>query len=1328
MKKFGPGKHKCSKQSPPQGKEDNAKAKDGRPSVSTLHCNQLAAEYGCDWLGVLVDNVVHVDDSLISSIRVMRWQCWGCTTNFDRTYNMMKSRGFVCSTCNASQCKQDKKRAGKAGSKEKKQRAGQAGGVVASREDKQRAGQAGSKEDKQRAGQAGSKEKKQRAGQAGGVVASREDKQRAGQASPKKDKQRAGQTGGQADAKEDKQRAGQAGAVRRALTYARETLASQSTQAIQHMWERGDEIEPSGSVVDEDEEAMLQSVAGPSTDEFTGSNVGTYLAATVRGFWELTGMDRFPVQPAVNLESCEPLEALVRAILDEKVGTADMVALAKEWHKKVGVCDDIQSCGCCGVRDFQQVKEVEVSKLDLLKLDSEQVSWYHAIPIEYRKYAAVFEQGTRLYWLHHDLVSNGVVQLCNSCHRSLFHPKKGQVPPNAIASGKHFGKRCHLPELTDLEERMLGRVRTTVNTVKLVSAKNGATSQWGVRGHAISVPHDGPEVLAARLPDVEALVGTKVIFVGPRRDAEAMRRDQHCKERVERIFTPRGDRLVQWLRVLKVINPEYASVEILEVAPPEVVDFPNAIFDNMSIGDHPDVIAAEKQSGADIAAARKGDLDDGEVISDVVVLSDGALLNRDGNDVPQVLQSIKEMLAARRSNIVRREEVAMNEFEANDRLLTLSFPSLFMFGSGIKRPCGVSEADTRHMLLQYDNRFAEARDFCLLLFNQKFRHTALRSVRDAIYANPNGMKAFETAINTPNLEEDLKKAEANPQGKEARHLVHTFMPLFRTCHAAVPFSTSERYAVMGKMNSMMLFFGPPSLFYAVAPNDIDNELSLCLSMGDRQARVPLPEVSRRFEALSKNPVAAARIFERQVRTFLEVLLGLPSSKQTKKDRAVCNRKKGLFGTCAAHCTCYECQGRGSLHFHGLFWGGIPPWLLDMVVGNSELVKAVAIVLDQQICAALDAHIHRDYEHRLKHKVDAPRMLEEKQLLPPLSDDPHEAAREIEQFASKVFGHIQFHRCLIASCGKPPGGKSGCRFGLPRAAGEGYSETRPRFFVAYHTPSGRHNIRMYDSEVEFDANDENVSCVLVIWELRRPHPCDGRVVETNKLLTYLYASNTNVQFLRGEDVLVAVAKYVVGYCSKNPVKIANVLSTIRQVTREVDKMDTTEFAQPGEKEALMLKRIINSLDKKVEFSAQMAAVSLLGYPSWHCSHKFAVVHPWSTVATIPTLFSGMLEDGGGESTSDDEHHADMHNICVDAPSISSSGSDVVDDDPLATSNVDMQQASQTPTHPPPNDNGTGSSEDEQEDKQYFCGTLELCDNGCGAIRCGCNMPSVPLHSG
>ena len=100
--------------------------------------------------------------------------------------------------------------------------------------------------------------------------------------------------------------------------------------------------------------------------------------------------------------------------------------------------------------------DVEVSKMELLKLDDEQCVWHLGLPFEYRKYAVVYEHHGELYWLHHDLVSNGVVQLCNSCHRSLFNQKKGQVPPNAIASGKHFGRRCDLPALTDLEEQMLG--------------------------------------------------------------------------------------------------------------------------------------------------------------------------------------------------------------------------------------------------------------------------------------------------------------------------------------------------------------------------------------------------------------------------------------------------------------------------------------------------------------------------------------------------------------------------------------------------------------------------------------------------------------------------------------------------------------------------------------------------------------------------------------------------------------------------------------------------------------------------------------------------------
>ena len=74
---------------------------------------------------------------------------------------------------------------------------------------------------------------------------------------------------------------------------------------------------------------------------------------------------------------------------------------------------------------------------------------------------------------------------------------------------------------------------------------------------------------------------------------------------------------------------------------------------------------------------------------------------------------------------------------------------------------------------------------------------------------------------------------------------------------------------------------------------------------------------------------------------------------------------------------------------------------------------------------------------------------------------------------------------------------------------------------------------------------------------------------------------------------------------------------------------------------LLKRIINSLDQKVEFSAQMAAISLLGYPSWHYSHKFTVFHPWVHIAALPTMFShaeGLVPDDPA-TCNDDEYEED-----------------------------------------------------------------------------------------
>ena len=103
----------------------------------------------------------------------------------------------------------------------------------------------------------------------------------------------------------------------------------------------------------------------------------------------------------------------------------------------------------------------------------------------------------------------------------------------------------------------------------------------------------------------------------------------------------------------------------------------------------------------------------------------------------------------------------------------------------------------------------------------------------------------------------------------------------------------------------------------------------------------------------------------------------------------------------------------------------------------------------------------------------------------------------------------------------------------------------------------------------------------------------------------------------------------------------------------------------------LKRIINSLDKKVDFTAQIAAVSLLRYPSLYCCQKVAIVHHWSIVTVFLALLSEILENGGGYGESDEEQAAQVQNIYADAHSISSSSYYVADNGRFAVSCVDLQ---------------------------------------------------------
>ena len=361
--------------------------------------------------------------------------------------------------------KEDKQRAGeiggKGGSKEDKRRAGETGGKGGSKEDKRRAGETGSKEDKQRAGEiggkGGSKEDKRRAGETGGKGGSKEDKRRAGETGSKEDKQRAGEIGGKGGSKEDKrrageiggkggskedkQRAGETGRLSRALNYARQKIVGTASTAVKYLWMNHKEREGGAYHFDDEEDALLCSKQKPCADEFKGNLVGTSLSSTVRSFWEQGGHDRFTPFEEDDLVDAQLVAKLVKEIENEKVSPEEMVSLAREWFAKVGRCEDVKSCGCCGIRDFHQVKEVCLEDLKILELSAHDATRYRNTSAQFRKYFCVHEHGGQLFWLIPELVDEEVVPICVSCHRQLFSKKKRPcMPPHSIATGKHFGR------------------------------------------------------------------------------------------------------------------------------------------------------------------------------------------------------------------------------------------------------------------------------------------------------------------------------------------------------------------------------------------------------------------------------------------------------------------------------------------------------------------------------------------------------------------------------------------------------------------------------------------------------------------------------------------------------------------------------------------------------------------------------------------------------------------------------------------------------------------------------------------------------------------------
>jgi hypothetical protein len=737
------------------------------------------------------------------------------------------------------------------------------------------------------------------------------------------------------------------------------------------------------------------------------------------------------------------------------------------------------------------------------------------------------DEGVR-WKLYGDLITRGedgaVLHVCESCFKCINNGKK---PPRSLAAGVEFGRLPHehddagyaqlrelLPELKLAESLVLAQVRTYVCALKLaVHNEDGSLASRGnLQGHVISFYHSAPEDVAQALaPTREKLLRSlNVVLVGPDSKIDLLR----LRAQIMGALNVRGFVLHNWLALKKALDPAYAHLELptpaqleaeFEGVAAELVQNARELTDSALV--RADDFALNVDS-SDIACVRTS-------AEPMDVDSDGATRdNRDdlgalhGGAVPDPIMSHVGVIGSTRSagdtlhgviNSLRvtvdqalgeppqgnqdalkvpRDAVPVNEFLENGNLIMRSFPELFLFGRGLEMKAGASRDVERHLAMHYTCRFARKRPLLLLLMNQAMRHAACQSVSVRVRDDEASTKAMAALLARPDFYDQLRRAEADPESKDAEKLLKQFYPFITLSGKRIPFSRIERQNNTTHLLNLSRFLCIPCVFGTVAIDDahmpkmmrlsvrsVDNDSfpALVSSASDDLAFI---HALQRGEAVyderfvmderniqrlaSDNPVACAAVFQSVVEAFTETLLGLPLADKTRKSSLpdstprgpqftfACERAKGVFGHLTGYFGVVECSGRKTLHFHFLGYGGIAPAVLQQLAAmlspgrgltgpatgpdvRQRLAAAVRGAIDSVYCATASPEIHA-----LHAAVKAARVSHRGTYFQPQRHAAVEEVRRAGEIGALFSG---FHEKCVETCRKPPAGKHGCRMSM-----------------------------------------------------------------------------------------------------------------------------------------------------------------------------------------------------------------------------------------------------------------------------------------------------------
>jgi hypothetical protein len=360
--------------------------------------------------------------------------------------------------------------------------------------------------------------------------------------------------------------------------------------------------------------------------------------------------------------------------------------------------------------------------------------------------------------------------------------------------------------------------------------------------------------------------------------------------------------------------------------------------------------------------------------------------------------------ASRNLTNTYREDQVISEFTRDDYGLTTAFPTVFVLGRAYGKAAGsLSKRQLGHLLHQFTNAASDDKQLLAYLNDVRSRFDVIHGVNAHVRGNKQAIAVITDLLQDATKRATLKKALDNPEGKDAKAVLRSVLPHLQFCARKMQYTTLSGSFNMMQILDMARRYGPPSCFLTLSFCDAKNvralratyrtinnkqfpaifelncphgtnvkeymkllyEASMEQSNGTMRMH---PEHSREFRAdrARKNPVAYVTESKKMISNFCSVLLGLSpedffysNEGTTRRATRYYKHNKGIFGHPLAYLAVVEDHAKGTLHYHLIFFGGLPPYVLQSFAGIQDLCDTIASVLDSMYRATLPRKTHID---------------------------------------------------------------------------------------------------------------------------------------------------------------------------------------------------------------------------------------------------------------------------------------------------------------------------------------------------------------------------------